>query len=65
MSQMQEISEIEQAYHELEKIKRQMDALSDFLASKLRDRHTSAPKTRGMIDPRTNRPFRKKIIRRV
>jgi hypothetical protein len=58
MSQMQEISELEQAYHELQKIQRQVSALSDFLASKLRDQHASAPRTKGMVDPRTNRPFR-------
>ena len=56
--QLKEISELELAYHQLEQIKRQVNALSDFIASKLRDKHTAKPKTSGMIDPRTDKPFR-------
>jgi len=59
MVDLQEITEIEQAYHEIEKIKRQVNALSEFLASKLRSQHGHSPKTKGMIDPRTGQPFGK------
>ena len=57
MTELSEITDIEQAFFELERIKRQINALSDFLAAKLRDQHSSAPKTVGMIDPRTGKPF--------
>ena len=60
MAELKEITELEQAYHELRKIQRQVCALSDFLASKLRDQHASAPKTTGMVDHRTGQPFGKK-----
>ena len=60
MPELKEISELEQAYHQLDQIKRQVNALSDFLASKLRDKHDHKPKTRGMLDPRTGKPFRQK-----
>jgi len=53
----EEITEIEQAFFELEKIKRQINALSDFLSSKIRDKKTAASKTQGMIDPRTGEQF--------
>ena len=43
---------------EVEKIKAQINVLSDFLASKLREDDNHKPKTKGMIDPRTGKPFR-------
>ena len=60
MQNLREISDLEQAFHQLELIKRQVHALSEFLASKMRDQYTKKPKTSGMIDPRTGKPFRKK-----
>ena len=59
MADLNRITELEQVYFELAKIRRQVDVLSDFIASKLRDQHGHAPQTEGMIDPRTNKPFKK------
>jgi len=58
MTELSEITDLEQAYFELEKIKTQVNALSDFLSSKLRDQYAAKPKTKGMIDPRSGRHFR-------
>ena len=59
MAELKEISELEQDYHHLQQIQRQVCALSDFLETKLRDQNTNAPKTKGMVDPRTGKQFRK------
>ena len=58
--QIQEITELEQAFFQIEKIKAQVNALSDFLAAKLTAQHAHKPKNAGMIDPRTGRRFREK-----
>lgn len=58
--QMHEITDLEQAYFELEKIKTQVNALSDFLSSKLRQQYAAKPKTKGMIDPRSGKHFSQK-----
>ena len=60
MSDTQEITKLEQAFHELEKIKQQVILLSDFLLSQIKAEKKSEQKNRGMIDPRTGRPFRQK-----
>jgi len=54
---MDEITDLEKAFYELEKIKQQINLLSDFLASKLRDQANTQPKTSGMVDPRTGELF--------
>ena len=59
MSNLKEISKLQQAYFQLEKIKAEIDALSDFLVTELESQHPHKPKTKGMMDPRTNLPFRK------
>ena len=63
MADLKKITELEQVFHQLQKIQRQVSALSEFLVSKLRDQHGHAPKTEGMIDPRTGRQFGQKKIK--
>jgi hypothetical protein len=58
MSDLSEISDLERAFHELQRIKQQINLLSDFLGSKLKDQERSRPRASGMIDPRTGKPFR-------
>jgi hypothetical protein len=60
MSNRKQITDLEAAYFELQKIKRRVNALSDFLASKISGQHSNKPKTQFLIDPRTSQPFRKK-----
>jgi hypothetical protein len=49
------------AFHELEKIKRQVELLSDFLLSKIEPgEKVKQPRSKVMIDPRTNKPFKGK-----
>jgi len=58
MANIKEITDIEQVYFEVQKIKQQVNVLSDFLASRLKHKQQHKPKTAGMIDPRTGKPFR-------
>ena len=58
MTKAKEISDYERAYFELEKIRQQVDSLSDFLLSKIREEHSSTSRRRKtLIDPRTGEPF--------
>ncbi len=61
MPDIKKISDWEQTYFELKKIQRQLDALSDFLLSKMRDGQAHKPKTEHMLDPRTGRKFGEKV----
>jgi hypothetical protein len=61
MNNTKQITDLEAAYFELEKIKQRVNALLDFLASKFNDQHPNKPKTEVLLDPRTNKPFRKGI----
>jgi hypothetical protein len=60
MSELNEITDLERAYFELEKIKRQVNTLSDFLSARLRHNQPRKPKTIGMRDPRTGNRFNRK-----
>jgi hypothetical protein len=62
MGQLQEITELEQVYHRLNKLMGEMQVLREFVASKLPASH--APKTDGMIDPRTGKHFSSKKSKR-
>jgi hypothetical protein len=55
---MHEVTDLERAFHKLEKIKQQVNLLSDFLASKLRDQATDECKINDLIDPRTGKKFK-------
>jgi hypothetical protein len=54
---MDEISDLQRAFYELEKIKQQVNLLSDFLLSKLRDHAADELKSNELIDPRTGEKF--------
>jgi len=56
MSELEEISDLEKVFYELEKIKQQVNLLSDFLASKLRSQ-ADTQQTSEMLDPITGKPF--------
>jgi len=61
-----EISDIEQAFYELDKVRQQakllfqqIDLLSDFLLSRIKPPDNEVKQNSGqMIDPRTGKPFR-------
>jgi len=55
MSNLEQISFAEQVLHEIERIRRQLDALQDFVCSKI-DKQEK-PKTGKMIDPRNGSEF--------
>jgi uncharacterized protein YPO0396 len=52
-----EINDLQRAFYELEKIKQQVNLLSDFLLSKLRDQVGNESKSDELIDPRTGQKF--------
>ena len=54
---MREVTDLEKAFYELEKIKQQVNMLSDFLLSKLRDQVANESKSNDLIDPRTGQKF--------
>ena len=54
---MREVTDLEKAFYELEKIKQQVDLLSDFLLSKLNDHIDDEFKANELIDPRTGEKF--------
>ena len=60
MPDLEHIKPVEQAYFELRRIRRELDALEDFLLSELKKDHSAKPKTPGMIDPRTGQLFKNK-----
>jgi len=57
MAELQKITDLEQAFYELEKIKQHVNMLSDFLLSKIKANGEVKQQTSGMIDPRTGLPF--------
>ena len=54
---MREIDDLERVFYELEKIKQQVNCLSDFLLSKLRDQIGDTGRSNDLIDPRTGQRF--------
>ena len=63
MADLREITDLEQAFYEIEKIKQQVNLLSDSLLSKIKDKNAVTQKSNEMIDPRTGKPFRKYTLR--
>jgi hypothetical protein len=60
MTDPKRINPIEQIFFELRRIRRELDALSEFIATEMESDQFAKPKSKGMIDPRTNRPFKTK-----
>lgn len=61
------VTDLEQTYHELVRIRREVDHLASFLLSRMPSR--TCEEFAGMIDPRTNKRFERKspaarIVRR-
>jgi hypothetical protein len=54
---VREVTDLEKAFYELEKIRRQVNLLSDFLMSKLREQATDESTANDLIDPRTGKKF--------
>jgi len=55
---LSEITDVERAYHEAQRISRELKGLIDFLASRLPTR--ASGKVQPLRDPRTGKPFRSK-----
>ena len=62
MAKAQEISDFERAFFELEKIRQQVDNLSDFLLGKIRESQSNGgdQRPKGLTDPRTGELFNRK-----
>jgi hypothetical protein len=60
MSNVKEISVIERIFFEVKKIERDIGQLKEILAAVMQNQHSDKPRTDGMLDPRTNKLFRKK-----
>jgi len=58
MSDVSEISAIERAYFEIQRIRKELDALEDFLLSELKQNREAKPRSDGIVDPRTGKLFR-------
>ena len=58
MSNLPEITPIERAVFEIQKIRKELDALEDFLLSELKQNRQAKPRSEGIVDPRTGRLFR-------
>ena len=54
-----EVTDLVKAFYELEKIKQQVNLLSDFLLSKINAGGEVQQQSKDMIDPRTGLPFGK------
>ena len=54
---MREVTDLEKAFYELQKIQQQINLLSDFLLSKLRHQAADESKGNDLIDPRTGQKF--------
>jgi hypothetical protein len=54
---MDEVSDLERAFFELQKIQQQLNLLANFIASKLRDQAGGDSKSNDLIDPRTGKKF--------
>ena len=59
MADLKEITIAGRVLQELQKIRHEIDLLEDFVVSAMDD-GAESPKVRGMIDPRTGRPFGEK-----
>ena len=57
MFSMREATDLVKVFHELEKIKQQINLLSDFISSKLKDQAAGESKSNDLIDPRTGKKF--------
>jgi hypothetical protein len=60
MNDLERIKPVEQAYFELRRIRRELDALEDFLLSEIKKNNSEKPKSPGMIDPRNGELFKNK-----
>ena len=60
MTDPKRINPIEQIFFELRRIRRNLDALSEFVATEMESDQLAKPKSLGMIDPRTGKLFRSK-----
>jgi hypothetical protein len=60
MTNPKRINPIEQIHHELGRIRRDLDALSEFVASEIEKDHPAKPKSTKIVDPRTNKLFKTK-----
>ena len=57
MADLKEISELERAFFELKRIKKEIDNLYDFIAAALSTKDNRKPKNDYMIDPRSGEKF--------
>ena len=57
VAELREISDYERAFFKLTKIRQQVDSLSEFQISKIKEGHDSGPRKKILIDPRTGFPF--------
>jgi hypothetical protein len=58
MTKIKEVKLAERIFFEIQKIKKQIVYLEDFVVSQLQDQGES-PKINEMVDPRTGKPFQK------
>jgi len=57
MAKAREITDYERAFFELEKIRQQVDNLSEFLLSKIKQDRDDGQRPKTLLDPRTGEPF--------
>jgi hypothetical protein len=60
MSNLPEITVIEKVCFEIQKIRKELDALEDFLWSEQQGSQSLKPRSAGVVDPRNGRLFREK-----
>ena len=58
MTELDEIKFVERVFFEIQRIKRDLEALEDFISARMKDDAVDQPKTDGMMDPRTGEKFK-------
>jgi hypothetical protein len=61
MAKLPEITVIEKVCFEIQRIRKELDALEDFLWSELQGSQSLKPRSAGVVDPRTGKTFGRKL----
>lgn len=59
MTEPHEIADLQEVYYRIEKMKQELNLLSDFVASKIQAEKPITDKPAVLLDPRTGQPFGK------